>query len=211
MNTNSDYPKRICSTTGLPICRSAEFFVKANAVLGVVFLLVGGIAAILIALTRWQAVHLLPVDWFYRILTLHGINMLIFWILFFEVAILYFVSTTLLKVRLASRLTAWISLVMMLVGAVMVSVRVTGSADSQAASPSCSARITTSPAAVAVSAVPAMPAGPLTTSNRTGRPELAVALRATAPAESDWLAGGGNAMVCWAKITGATAPAAYLM
>ena len=124
MNTNSDYPKRICSTTGLPICRSAEFFVKANAVLGVVFLLIGGIAAILIALTRWQAVHLLPVDWFYRILTLHGINMLIFWILFFEVAILYFVSTTLLKVRLASRLTAWISLVMMLVGAVMVDVTI---------------------------------------------------------------------------------------
>ncbi len=124
MNTNSDYPKRICSTTGLPICRSAEFFVKANAVLGVVFLLIGGIAAILIALTRWQAVHLLPVDWFYRVLTLHGINMLIFWILFFEVAILYFVSTTLLKVRLASRLTAWISLVMMLVGAITVDVTI---------------------------------------------------------------------------------------
>ena len=124
MNTNSDYPKRICATTGLPICRSAEFFVKANAVLGVVFLLIGGIAAILIALTRWQAVHLLPVDWFYRILTLHGINMLIFWILFFEVAILYFVSTTLLKVRLASRLTAWISLVMMLVGAITVDVTI---------------------------------------------------------------------------------------
>jgi cytochrome c oxidase subunit 1 len=130
MNTNSDYPKRICSTTGLPVCRSAEFFVKANAVLGVVFLLLGGIAAVLVALTRWQAVHLLPVDWFYRILTFHGINMLIFWILFFEVAILYFVSTTLLKVRLASRVTAWISLVMMLVGAITVDVTIlVGKAD----------------------------------------------------------------------------------
>lgn len=124
MNTNSDYPKRICGTTGFPICRSAEFFVKANAVLGVVFLLIGGIGAVLVALTRWQAVHLLPVDWFYRILTLHGINMLIFWILFFEVAILYFVSTTLLKVRLASRLTAWIGLIMMLVGAIMTDVTI---------------------------------------------------------------------------------------
>ena len=74
--------KRICPTTGLPIFRTAEFFVKANAVLGVVFLLLGGIAALLIALTRWQTIHLLPVDWFYRILTFHGINMLIFWILF---------------------------------------------------------------------------------------------------------------------------------
>jgi cytochrome c oxidase subunit 1 len=112
--------KRICPTTGLPIFRSAEFFVKANAVLGVVFLLLGGIAALLIALTRWQTVHLLPVDWFYRILTFHGINMLIFWILFFEVAILYFVSSTLLNCRLASRATAWIALVMMVAGALTV-------------------------------------------------------------------------------------------
>lgn len=112
--------RRLCPTTGLPVCLTAEFFVKANAVLAVVFLLIGGIAAILLALTRWQAVHLLPVEWFYRVLTLHGINMLIFWILFFEVAILYFVSTTLLNVRLASRGIAWVSLGMMAVGAVMV-------------------------------------------------------------------------------------------
>jgi cytochrome c oxidase subunit 1 len=48
-------------------------------------------------------VHLLPVDWFYRILTFHGINMLILWILFFEVAILYFACTTPLNARLYSR------------------------------------------------------------------------------------------------------------
>ena len=45
---------------------------------------------LLLALTRWPAVHLLDAAWFYRMLTFHGINMLIFWILFFEVAILYF-------------------------------------------------------------------------------------------------------------------------
>ena len=117
-------------TTGLTICRQAEFFVKANAVLAVVFLLIGGVGAILLALTRWQTVHLLPVDWFYRIITLHGINMLIFWILFFEIAILYFVVTTLLKVRLASPATAWVSLTMMLVGAAMVDVTIlVGKAD----------------------------------------------------------------------------------
>ena len=120
MNNSSDSEKRICPTTGLPVFRTAEFFVKANAVLGVVFLLLGGIAALLIALTRWQTIHLLPVDWFYRILTFHGINMLIFWILFFEVAILYFVSTTLLNCRLASRATAWIAFVMMVAGALIV-------------------------------------------------------------------------------------------
>ncbi len=129
-NANPDSGKRICPTTGLPICLTAEFFVKANAVLAVVFLLIGGIGAVLLALTRWQTVHLLPVDWFYRIITLHGINMLIFWILFFEVAILYFTSTTLLNARLASRATAWVSLVMMTVGAVMVDVTIlVGKAD----------------------------------------------------------------------------------
>jgi len=40
-----------------------------------------------------------------------------FWILFFEVAILYFVSTTLLNVKLFSIKTAWVSLIMMLTGA----------------------------------------------------------------------------------------------
>ena len=47
-------------------------------------LLIGGIAAVLVLLTRWQAVHLLPAEWFYRILTVHGMNMLIFFIIFFE-------------------------------------------------------------------------------------------------------------------------------
>lgn len=121
---------RICKTTGLPICLDAQFFVKCNAVLAIVFLLIGGIAALLLALTRWQTVHLLPVDWFYRILTLHGMNMLIFWILFFEVAILYFVSTSLLRTKLASTKTAWVALLMMVVGAVMTDVTIlTGKAD----------------------------------------------------------------------------------
>jgi len=128
--SNNTTGKRICATTGLPVCLDAEFFVKCNAVLGVVFLLIGGIGALLLALTRWQTVHLLPVDWFYRILTLHGLNMLIFWILFFEVAILYFVSTSLLNVKLFSVKVAWVSLIMMLSGAVMVDVTIfVGKAD----------------------------------------------------------------------------------
>jgi len=113
---------RKCDTTGLPVCLVAQKFVKLNAVLAVVFLLLGGIAALLIALTRWPAVHLLPAEWYYRMLTFHGLNMLIFWILFMEVAILYFVPTTLLNSRLASKGVAWASFVMMAVGAVMVDV-----------------------------------------------------------------------------------------
>jgi len=122
--------RRICDTTGLPVCLDAQLFIRLNAVFAVVFLLVGGIGAILLALTRWQTVHLLPVDWFYRILTLHGLNMLIFWILFMEVAILYFACTSLLKSRLFSRKLAWTSFTMMLAGALMVDVTIfAGKAD----------------------------------------------------------------------------------
>ena len=113
-------PGRTCGTTGLGVCLDAQRFIKLNAVSGIVFLLLGGIAALLLALTRWQTVHLLPVDWFYRILTFHGINMLILWILFFEVAILYFACTTPLNARLFSRKVAWVSFGLMLVGGIMV-------------------------------------------------------------------------------------------
>jgi cytochrome c oxidase subunit I len=123
-------PGRVCGTTGLGVCLDAQRFIKLNAVCGIVFLLLGGIAALMLALTRWQAVHLLPVDWFYRILTFHGINMLILWILFFEVAILYFACTTPLNARLFSRKIAWISFGLMLTGAVMVDyIIVAGQAD----------------------------------------------------------------------------------
>ena len=66
----------------------AEPLIKANAVVAVVALLVGAIAAILLVLTRWQAVHLLPAVWYYRLLGVHGMNMLIFFIIFFEMAVL---------------------------------------------------------------------------------------------------------------------------
>ncbi|MFZ5496883.1 MAG: cbb3-type cytochrome c oxidase subunit I [Verrucomicrobiota bacterium] len=113
-------PRRTCATTGLGVCLDAQRFIKLHAVTGVVFLLLGGIAALLLALTRWQTVHLLPAEWFYRVLTFHGINMLIFWILFFEVAILYFACTTPLNARLFSRKVAWAGFGLMAAGAVMV-------------------------------------------------------------------------------------------
>jgi cytochrome c oxidase subunit 1 len=113
---------RVCDTTGFIVDLPAEKFIKLHAVLAVVFLLAGGIAAILIALTRWPAVHLLSAEWYYRLTTFHGLNMLILWILFLEVAILYFASTVLLKTRLASPKLAWVTFVMMAVGALMLDV-----------------------------------------------------------------------------------------
>lgn len=124
MGNHATNAVRTCVTTGLPVCLAAQRFVKLHAVFAVIFLLIGGIASILLGLTRWPAVHLLDATWYYRILTLHGLNMLIFWILFVEVAILYFVATTLLNTRLASVKVAWTCFVMMLVGALMVNVTI---------------------------------------------------------------------------------------
>ena len=115
---------RTCDTTSLPVCLAAQRFIRWHAVMAVIFLLVGGVGAILLAFTRWPAVHLLPVDWYYRILTLHGLNMLIFWVLNFEIAAIYFVATVFLNTRLASKGLAWACFVLMLIGAIMVDVAI---------------------------------------------------------------------------------------
>jgi cytochrome c oxidase subunit 1 len=73
--------------------------IKANAVVATVSLLVGGITGLLVLLTRWQAVHLLDAVMFYRVLTIHGMSMLIFFIIFFEMAVLYFAGPVLLNSR----------------------------------------------------------------------------------------------------------------
>ena len=111
---------RACPRSGLQFHRSAETLIKLNAVAAVVSLLVGGILALLILLTRWQAVHLINAENFYMYLTVHGLDMLAFWIIFFEMAILYFCSSTLLKSRLATPGWAWAAFALMVIGAVMV-------------------------------------------------------------------------------------------
>jgi cytochrome c oxidase subunit 1 len=115
---------RTCPTTGLRIDLKAENLIKANAVAAVIFLAVGGFFGLLVALTRWPAVHLLPADWFYLALTAHGLDVLIVWIIFFEMAILYFASAILLNSRLAAPRWAWLGFGLMVVGAVMVNVAV---------------------------------------------------------------------------------------
>jgi cytochrome c oxidase subunit 1 len=105
--------------TGLVFHAPAETLMRWNAVAAVVSLLVGGILAIGVVLTRWQAVHLLPPDLFYQVLTAHGLNMLVFWIIFFEIAVLYFAASTLLKCRLATPTMAWLGFWLMVAGALV--------------------------------------------------------------------------------------------
>jgi cytochrome c oxidase subunit 1 len=110
--------------------KPAERLIKANAVAATIALLIGGISAILILLTRWQAVHLLEPVMFYRVLTAHGISMLIFFIIFFEMAVLYFAAGPLLNSRIAAPKFGWFNFGLMTVGAVMVETMIwTGKAD----------------------------------------------------------------------------------
>ncbi|MBF8250513.1 MAG: cyoB [Deltaproteobacteria bacterium] len=111
---------RTCPTTGLKVHLPAETLIKVNAVAAVVCLLVGGLAALLILLTRWPAVHLLNEEWFYRLLTAHALDMLIAWIIFFEVAALYFGATVLLNNRLPAPKVGWVAFILMLAGGAMI-------------------------------------------------------------------------------------------
>lgn len=115
---------RICPDTGFYFDKSAESLMKVNAVAGVVALLYAGIMALGVVLTRWQEVHLLPADLFYQVLTAHGLNALIFWCIFFEIAIMYFASSVLLRTRIASPRWAWAGFALMLIGAVMNNVAI---------------------------------------------------------------------------------------
>lgn len=115
---------RTCQYTGLKVDTAAQALIKANAVAAVIFLAVGGLFGLLVALTRWPAVHLLPADWFYLVLTGHGADVLLFWIVFFEMAILYFASAVLLNSRIAAPKLAWLGFVLMVAGAVLANVTV---------------------------------------------------------------------------------------
>jgi cytochrome c oxidase subunit 1 len=108
---------RVCPDTGLKFHRPAEALMKANAVAAVVFLLIGGIFGLLVGLTRWPEVHMLGAEAFYQALTGHGINLLIFWIIFFEMAVLQFCSSTLLGCRLATPRLGWAAWGLMIFGA----------------------------------------------------------------------------------------------
>ena len=120
MSANAEF--RTCPTTGLRVDLAAEKLIKANAVAAVVFLAIGGLFGLLVALTRWPEVHLLPADWFYLALTAHGLDVLLVWIIFFEMAVLYFASAVLLNSRIAGPKWAWTAFALMLVGALITNV-----------------------------------------------------------------------------------------
>jgi len=124
MSSTSRTVFRTCPTTGLKVDLAAQALIKANAVAAVVFLLIGGLFGLSVALTRWPTVHLLPAEWFYLALTAHGLDVLLLWIIFFEIAILYFASAILLNSRIAAPRLGWVAFGLMLVGGLITNVAV---------------------------------------------------------------------------------------
>jgi cytochrome c oxidase subunit I len=110
-------PSRTCNVTGFLINRDGQRLALAHVVAAISLLAFGGTLAILIALQRQG----LPIsdDWWYRLLASHGATMLLFWLLFFEVALLYWGSTMLLNARMVAPRLAWANLTMMVVGVLM--------------------------------------------------------------------------------------------
>jgi len=95
---------RTCSVTGLDIHRSAEVYVKLFGLTAVVALIVGGVFALSVAMTRWELIGLLgefgDSGGYYRHLSMHAWNLLIFWMVFMEIAVLYVGGSMVLGRRL---------------------------------------------------------------------------------------------------------------
>lgn len=112
---------RQCQVTGLHVDPASERLFMFNAVTAVLWLAFGGVLALLIALTRWDAVHLVDdPEWFYRLVGAHGAAMLIFWIIFFEVAGLIFGGTILLNTRFIGPVVGWVAYGLMLGGSLLM-------------------------------------------------------------------------------------------
>ncbi|MDX1568110.1 MAG: cbb3-type cytochrome c oxidase subunit I [Longimicrobiales bacterium] len=115
---------RTCGVTGLRIHRTVENLVKVFGLTAVVALIIGGIAAIAVALTRWELVGLLGPEAFYRYLSLHAWNLLVFWMVFMEIAILYVGGAMVLGRKLALPSLAKGGWVLMFGAAVTVNVAI---------------------------------------------------------------------------------------
>lgn len=111
---------RTCDMTGLKVHQSAERQVKRFSIVAILALCIGGVFALLLALTRWEAVGLLGREMFYMSLSVHAWNLLIFWMVFMEIAILYVGGPFVLGRRLEWSPLATLGWVVMVGGAIGV-------------------------------------------------------------------------------------------
>ena len=113
---------RTDALSGLKIDKATENLVRWNVIAALATLAVGGLLGLLVVLTRWPSVHLLPLDYYYRFLTLHGIDALLAWIIFFEIALVHFTSAALLGTRSYVPWLGWLSFALMLAGGAVINV-----------------------------------------------------------------------------------------
>ena len=113
------FASRICQATGLVVDVAAEKVIAAHAVAAIVFMVLGGVSSVLVELARAEWVQAVAPGLYYRVLTLHGLNMLIYWIVFFEVACLYFGCSIVLNSKLVGVRLAWAAFGLMLAGALL--------------------------------------------------------------------------------------------
>ncbi|MHA2250161.1 MAG: cbb3-type cytochrome c oxidase subunit I [Candidatus Kariarchaeaceae archaeon] len=122
-HTKEDF--RVCPVTTFRVDRSAELLMVANAVIAVLALSVGGAVALLMGLQKIPLDNPLiydaaNIDKYYQLVSIHGFNMLIFWIVWFEIAAGYFVATALLNSKLYSVKLGWGAFALMLIGTLMI-------------------------------------------------------------------------------------------
>jgi len=133
---DNDYDEdgfRTCGVTGMEIHRTAENHVKVFGLTAVVALLVGGFFSIGVSMTRWELVGLLGSESFYKWLSLHAWNLLIFWMVFMEIAILYVGGPMVLGRRLPITKVAKLGWGTMVTGALVINYAIwTTSAPDQA-------------------------------------------------------------------------------
>src|SRR3972149_3826419 len=113
---------RTDALSGLKIDKATENLVRWNVIAALATLAVGGLLGLLVVLTRWPSVHLLPLDYYYRFLTLHGIDALLAWIIFFEIALVHFTSAALLGTRSYVPWLGWLAFALMLAGGAVINV-----------------------------------------------------------------------------------------
>ncbi len=111
---------RSCSVTGLDVHSSVERHVKLYGVTAVIALVVGGFFAFNVAMTRWEVIGLLQPEDFYIHLSLHAWNLLIFWMVFMEIAILYVGGPMVLGRKLPAKFLATGGWIVMVIGALLV-------------------------------------------------------------------------------------------
>ena len=116
---------RKCSITGLRVHKTVEEHAVLFGLTAVVALILGGIFATTVALTRWEFIGLIgEFEGYYMHLSLHAWNILIFWMVFMEIAILYVGGPMVLGRRLPITKVAKLGWVTMVVGAVGINISI---------------------------------------------------------------------------------------